>query len=190
MDSGTATAKIKKLSKVLRFIAAIAMISTPVLVAMFWINQGQPFAPWLKIDLLPEGLAHQEYLRPIADLKPIFRLAGFLVSLIPAGITVMVCFYLSQLFAIFEKMEFFSEASVGSIRKIGWTLLIGQMIHPFYVALMTLVLSISNPAGERFIAVELGAAELKMIAIAAGIILISWIMDEGRKLQEENAATI
>lgn len=190
MDSGTAPAKIKKLSKILRMIAAIAMIGTPILVAMFWINQGQPIAPWLKIDLLPEGLAHAEYLRPIADLQPIYRLAGFLVSLIPAGITVLACYYLSRLFGLFEKMEFFSAASVGCIRKIGWTLLIGQMIHPFYVALMTLALSISNPAGERFIAVELGAAEMKMIAIAAGIILISWIMEEGRKLQEENAATI
>lgn len=182
--------KIQKLSKILQVVALVAMLGTPICVAIFWIAQGQIDLTYFQLDLLPKMVSEEGHLRPLTELQPIYRIGGFLVSLIPAGITMVICYYLAKLFGLFAKMEIFTQASVMCIQRMGWTLLAGQFLHPLYVALMSLVLSISNPEGERFIAVEMGLAEIKMIAVALGILCISWIMEEGRKLQEEQAATV
>jgi hypothetical protein len=182
--------KIKRVSRILRYLTLIYLCAGPISKAIFWITNGEPLHPFFKISIWPEALIAENCLRPIATLAPMTKILGFLVSLIPNIFSVLALYYLARLFKLFEGLEFFSQNSVSLLRKIGFALLGGQLIYPIYTALISLTVTISNPPGERMIATAFGTAELSWTALALVIILASWIMDEGRKLQEEQEATI
>ncbi len=184
------TIKIKRVSRILRYLTILYLCLGPICTAMFWINNGQPISSFFQIDIWPEGLIAEDILKPIVSLSPLNKMLAFLVTLIPNLFSVLALYFLARLFRRFEQMEFFSQSTVGNLRKIGFSLLAGQIAHPFYTALISLVLTVSNPPGQRLIAVAFGAKEFSWTALSLVIILASWIMDEGRKIQEEQAATI
>ncbi len=186
----TSSLKIKRVSRILRYLTILYLCLGPILTAIFWICNGEPIHPLLHIRLWPEGLIADELLKPIPTLATSIRILAFLISLIPNVFSVLALYHLARLFHLFEEMEFFSQNSVGALRRIGCFLLAGQLTFPIYIALLSLTLTISNPPGHRMIATAFGAAEFSWTAVAIVIILASWIMDEGRKLQEEQAATI
>lgn len=181
--------KIKRVSRILRFLTILYLCFAPISTAIFWICNGEPIHPMLNINIWPEGLIADELLKPIAQLSLSTKILAFLVSLIPNVFSVLALYYLARLFHCFESLEFFSQNTVNALRKIGFSLLAGQLIYPFYTALLSLTLTISNPPGERLIASAFGTTEFNWTAMSIVIILASWIMDEGRKLQEEQAAT-
>jgi hypothetical protein len=71
------------------------------------------------------------------------------------------------------------------VRNIGYTLLITQIANPICQALLTLVLTWQNPLGQHYATISLNGTNLGLILMSVLIILISWIMAEGYKLQEE-----
>jgi hypothetical protein len=182
--------KIKRASRILRYLTIVYLCLIPALTAIFWICNGEPIHPALHIRLWPEGFLADNLVTPIPQLSAMTKILAFLVSLIPNIFTVLALYFLAKLFHLFEGMEFFSQNSVAALRRIGFSLLAGQLTFPLYTALLSLTLTISNPPGQRMIAASFGAAEFNWTALAIVIIVISWIMDEGRKLQEEQAATV
>ncbi len=186
----TSNLKIKRVSRILRYLTIFYLCLVPILTAIFWICDGQTIHPLLNIHLWPEGFIADSLLTPIPMMATSTKIFAFLVSLIPNAFSVLALYFLAKLFRLFEEMEFFSQHSVGTLRRIGFSLLAGQLTFPIYTALLSLTLTLSNPPGQRVIAVSFGTAEFNWTALALVIILISWIMDEGRKLQEEQAATV
>ena len=186
----TSNVKIKRVSRILRYLTIFYLCSLPISTAIFWICDGQPIHPMLSIRLWPEGFLADAPLTPIPMMAASTKITAFLVSLIPNIFSVLALYFLAKLFCLFEGMEFFSQQSVRALRRIGVSLLAGQLAFPIYTALLSLTLTISNPPGHRIIAVSFGAAEFNWTALSLVIILVSWIMDEGRKLQEEQAATV
>ena len=179
--------KIQRMSKSLKWIAAGLMIALPIIDAGYWILGGYSFLP-VQIDFIPAMSAAE--IPPLSQIAPLFKFYGFLISLIPVGIALIAVNSLRKLFELYEKIEIFSEKCVRHIRVFGWMLLIGQLAYPFYCALMSLALTISNPPGHRMIVVALGLTQIWLILLASSILLISWIMEEGKKLQEEHEATV
>jgi len=180
--------KIKRLSSILRYAALVLMCLLPIANAGFWITDGYPFFGGIEWNMIPK--ITEVAIPAIADMTPTMKFFGFLANLIPTGIAMVALGYLAKLFRLYEELEIFSERSVQCIRHLGYLLLLGQLLHPIYSALITLTVTISNPVGQRLIAIAFGTEEMKIVAIALIVILISWIMDIGRKLQEEQAATV
>ncbi len=56
--------------------------------------------------------------------------------------------------------------------------------------LISLCLSMANPPGHRVIALTFDAVSIAILITGSIVILISWIMLEGAKLEEEQAHTI
>ncbi|MBS3904511.1 MAG: DUF2975 domain-containing protein [Simkania sp.] len=181
--------KIRTLSRVLKLLFFITALALPVIVAGAWITNGYPFLkPLVYCSPFPEisGIS----IKPFTEIPAHTKLIGFLISLIPVAFQTTALLLLVRLFGLFERFEFFSQKSVICIQRLGWCLLIGQLVYPLYLGLLTLALTISNPPGERTISVAFGMEQLHLVIIATIIILVSWVMNEGRKLQDEQAATI
>lgn len=94
------------------------------------------------------------------------------------------------LFRNFQRMALFTLENVVMIKRIGYLILAGQIIHPFYEAIISAVLTWHNPAGKRLSEISFSTTNLSIIIIAFFMILISWIMAEGYKLQEEQKYVI
>ena len=181
--------KIQRLSRILRYTMFGAFIILPLFAAGFWMTDGYSgIAPWLSSRWLP--VLDNVEVPPFNELDNTIKFLAFLVNMIPISIHMLVLFFLALLFMQYEQLQIFSEKSVKTIRKVGYTLLLGQCLHPIYLGLLSLVLTISNPPGHRTITVGLGNDQLTLVVVALIIILISWIMEEGRKMHEEQEATV
>jgi len=177
------------MSRVLKILFIIAAIGLPLLDAGFWITNGYPFLePCIAWQAIPS--IESAHIPPLARMDSTIKLLGFLISLIPTTFNSYAFLLLARLFAKFERMEFFSQSSVKCIHNIGFCLLLNQLIYPVYIGMMSLALTFTNPPGMRNISIAFGSPQLHLTVIALAILLVSWVMEEGRKIHDEHTATI
>ncbi|HEY2811656.1 MAG TPA: DUF2975 domain-containing protein [Rhabdochlamydiaceae bacterium] len=183
------THKIQRLSRIFKIVFLICAFALPVIDAGFWITNGYPFLkPWMRWD--PFYHFDNLPIKPLPEMDVLIKFFGFLISLLPASLNICAFILLAKLFHCYEQLEIFSRSTVLILRKLGICILLNQLLFPFYVAIFSLALTITNPPGFRNISVAFGPEQVNLLIIGSLIILVSWIMDEGRKLQEEQASTI
>lgn len=193
--------RIKNVSLFFRIIFQIIFIALPVLLVVGWIyapNELVLFHGSIKLDVIPisyRGL--HNYIPNAAPENAILhtlslgeKILGFLVSVIPLLVELFILYSLIKLFKLYEQGEIFSMQHVRYIRNIGYALLIGQLIEPFYQFIMGLVLTLNNPSHHRYASITLDQTNIGILLTALLVILISWIMAEGYKLKEEQQLTI
>ena len=120
------------------------------------------------------------------------KILGFVVNLIPTGVQLFVLYFLIKLFRLYEKSEIFSLENVRYIKKVGYTLLIGQLINPIYEVLMSVTLTWNNylHGVPRYAVITFNGTNIGILLTALMVILISWIMAEGCRLRDEQQYTI
>lgn len=186
--------RIQRFAKVFRAIFFAVFVLSPAVVAGLWLSGGEVLLgdgeatavigqAWSNVSL---DAAHA----PALPLPWGQRWLGLGVSLIPLGATMLCLWWLVRLFSLFSAGEIFTGNTVRYIRRTGWTMLAGVALMPVHEALLTLVLTMHNAPGERLISISLKSSEIRDLLIAGIIILVSWIMDEGRKLREADELTV
>jgi hypothetical protein len=182
---------IKRVSIFFRVFFQILFIAIPVIQLIGWMHAPSPIVTlggMINMTIIPN-----EYEKHIFHvLTTSEKMMGFLVSVVPMAIELFILYSLIKLFRLYEQAEIFSINNVRYIRNIGYALLIGQLIQPFYQVVMGLVLTLGNPVGHhlRFVAITLDQTNIGIILTGLLVILISWIMAEGCKLREEQQLTI
>jgi hypothetical protein len=99
--------------------------------------------------------------------------------------------FLKSIFKSYRKGNIFSAHNARYYQRIGILLeLDALLIKPLSNMLMELALTLSNPPGQRLISITF--TEFNFLEIFSGIIVIviSWVMLEGLRLQEENKLTV
>lgn len=181
--------KIQKVSYFCRIIFQILFVLLPVLLAIAWATSPLSqtwFGGLINWSYIPRPYMY-EILHPLSVTE---KWHGFAVSLLPLFVELYILYALIRLFKLYERGEIFSLQNVNYIRKIGYGVLVTQLIEPIYTGLMGVVLTMHNPHGHRFAAITLDQRNLASIFAGIIIILISWIMAEGCKLHEEQQLTI
>lgn len=202
--------KIKNISLFFRIIFQILFIAAPISLIISWIyapNELVMLMGFMKFNAIPatyngmhtytaaQGM-HTQMAQGIQDKAILHTLSigekslGFLISTIPTMIEMLVLYFLIKLFELYERGEIFSLDHVRYIRNIGYALLAGQLIEPFYQFVMGIVLTMHNPPNHRFAAITLDQNNIGILLTALLVILISWIMAEAYKLREEQQLTI
>jgi hypothetical protein len=182
------TQKIRRLSRFLKYSCIFGMIMAPTLNAYYWIHDGFRIFYFEKTKWLLQ-FADAPF-TSIDELSSELKLAGFLTDLIPCTFFVISLYIMLKLFKRFERLEFFTKTTVRYIRQTGFVLVIKLLIHPFYIALHSFILSLPNPPGQRVVVLAYGPNEIKMLFLAFIVFLAAYIMEEGRHLYEENSMTI
>ena len=181
--------KIQRTSRILKSVFLFTLCILPLFDAGFWITNGYPFMKswgfdWDLAKIVPGDT-------PLDQMSNLLRLFGFAITLIPTSLSMISLYWVAKLFGLFEQLQFFTQKSVRYLRKIGLILLINSLIHStIYMGLLSLVLTMSNPPEHRQIIIAFGTHEITLIVISSILLLLSWIMEEGHKLQEEHEATV
>ena len=179
--------RIRSISFVLRMIFTLAFIVLPVYTTLFWISTGHPFGPQYTLTVFPYSGPNL----PLLDYLPIkLKVYGYFINLIPIVIDMAILFILIRLFRRFEKGSIFTISNVKRIRRIGWLMLIGEIIQPFYALLLSFTMTYANPPGFRFAYLGVNLQNVTLAVVAMLIILVSWIIQEGHKINEENSLTV
>lgn len=100
------------------------------------------------------------------------------------GLVMRALWHLMRLFQLFAEGEIFSGRTVGRLQRIGKTLLIYGLIQVFGPVVLVPTLLFGGVGGFKF---NMSFDAL----IAAGLIMVlSWVMEEGRKLHEDQQLTV
>jgi hypothetical protein len=176
--------KIKSISAKFRIVFQLAFIFVPLIDCVIWI-----FYEKLPYDVTVTLLPHTLNLNSI-NINPTTKTLACLVSLLQVMVIWFALYQLVKLFRNYERGDIFSLANVGHYRKLGYTVFAWVFANKLVEALMSVVLTFQNPAGQRQLVISLGSTDLIGFAIGGLIILIAWIMNEGHKLNEEQALII
>jgi len=129
------------------------------------------------------------------EITGLTRIIGIVGMLLVFSLSLKLLHHLARLFGLYADGEIFTVASVQQIRKVGISILLFAALFLFNI-LGNVALIV---AGQQDIAiVHLGEASSPIIngnsisTILGGviIIMISWIMDVGREMREEQDLTV
>jgi len=164
LNAATRLGRIKTASRILRVLIGVSIvIGAPYSFAVYfgWLP---PLPAGSKILISP----HQLYSSPSEIPTAVFALA-----LVRLGLAVFCSVVLYNLFRLYERGILFSARNVRYIRFLGWYLMIDWVvIYQLESLSHAMDLSFTQPF------------------IGLMIIFVAWIMDEGRKIQEEQALTV
>lgn len=173
--------RIQRASRRLRCLLLAIVCILPVVNALVW----------LFINSFPE-IVYRKML-PYFVMLPLpvsARLMGFLVTMLPTGIAMFGAYYLMRLFHLYEQGQIFKLANVLCFRKLSRVLIWWFIIGIAHKSLLSVALTLHNPPGHRMITLEIGSPDLTALLLGGILAVIAWVMEEGRRLQEDQDFTI
>ena len=176
--------KIKRSAFTFRIVFYILLVLLPILTAVNWIMFNTlPFS--IQSNILKDINASVHLPIPLAS-----RLVGLASGMIPLALNIAVLFVLIRLCRLYEAGKFFCKENVSCYHTLGILIMLLVPVGILYRALSVFSFTFSNPPGERAVSLTLGTNDVTLILIGIGVMVISRIMDEGRKLQEEQNLTV
>ena len=164
--------------------------------AVFYLYPAAMLCLWLLVDPAgghwtgfdPVGAVLGDH--PVREFGVWQRVACFGASMLSGGAVMYVFARLSRLFGLYARGEFFGPGNVACYRSIGYALIVQQALSLPEGGLLALALTWNNPVGERLFTLGVDDANVSLVVVGLMIILVSRIMDEGRKMSEEQQLTI
>lgn len=183
--------KIQKLSRFFKIVFAVIFWGWPIVLLLIWFqNQDDFLANTMGLNIvnfLSAYIAPEHFGHPLSLIE---KIAGFMVSCIPAAISMLIAFSLMRLFDCYQRGIIFALESIQYIRRVGIIMFIWAALNPLYQALICLVVTLNNPHGQRLIAITLDSNYFRNLITAGIVFLIASIMQEAVKLQDEQKLII
>ena len=185
---------IQKVSSYLIWIFNALLLTIPLLLlAQFTLIQWAPMKNLIEKGFIlkpietPEGLVNFINLT-FTPLSWSIGFVGAVLGLTPFFFGLLI---LKRLFQNYRKGHIFSSENVQKYKYLGWLCFLdGLLIKPISDMLIILMATLSNPPGHRYISLNFGTPNLEVLFWGMLVIVISWIMAEGYKLQKDQDLTI
>ncbi len=95
-------------------------------------------------------------------------------------------YFLRRPFTNFARGELFNLTNSRDLRRFSILVLVQTLAKPLHFALASVLLSSNHGAGSKILSISVGSSEVRMIAVALVIWVVSNLLIEGGKLQAEN----
>lgn len=150
-------------------------------------------AAWF--DLLPNGANHQfswEFLAELDSNAVSMRLRAYacLINTVHTTVVTFCFYYLYKAFQLYAKGIIFSKQNISYLQKIGYTFLLQTIVWIIEQPILSYILTLENGSDQDLISIAFDSHDLSNLMIGGVIILISWIMNEAEKLEDDSALTI
>jgi hypothetical protein len=161
--------RIKKVIWVIRILIGLAVVCVVACNLIFLSNM----IGWTDISLGRISLPPFSRYSSARDIPASLLMLGF----VRVGFLFTGVFVLDRLLRFFAGGSFFTATNITCIKWLGYLVISDWVVAKFLHAI-----------GSR--AVTIGFDDFAKLAIGFLVILIAWIMDEGRKIQEEQELTV
>lgn len=176
--------KIKKTAGKFRVVFLALMVVSPFV----------PVIVWMCYNGLPSVMKLQMFadlhVPMTVELSLRTRILAGAASLIPGAVLMAGLLYLVRLFGLYARGMIFTAENVACYRKLGHVILWSMAASIVHSSLMTIVLTLDNPPGQRMISFGISSSEIARLLIGMIVLLVSWIMEAGREIQEEQQLTV
>lgn len=173
---------IQRASRRLRIAFTVILILTPILCALAWLFVNELSADMQAAMRLPH------YAR--LPLPVWARVAGFVVSMLPASVAMYGIGVLIRLFRLYERGQIFRPDNVRCFQSLSRVLIWWCAANIVASPLMSLGLTLHHPPGQRMISIGLGSPDITALLIGFVLAVIAWVMEEGCTLREEQDYTV
>ncbi len=113
-----------------------------------------------------------------------------LVSLLPVGGGLYALRQLWRLFGEYGAGRVFGPGAQAALGRFAWAVLLIALLLPLARGLMTVAFSLSNPPGQRFLAIDLAWYDWLHILFGAVLVAIARVMAEAQRLADDNAGFV
>jgi hypothetical protein len=172
--------RIKRVSQFCHFLLTFTLIVLPIFEILVWVFIND------KSGIFEINIAQQNHANLTVDLQII----GFLISLLPLASLMYIVITIRKLFSFYKNGIIFSLDQVLIFKKIAKGMVFWIIFSIINAAALSVIFSWNNPEGERFFSISLNSDQVAILIISLIILVISWVMDEGRILSEENKLII
>jgi hypothetical protein len=186
--------RIQKISPYLLIIFNLLLIGLPLFSLCVWLFMDhEPLK-----SLIAEGFLLSPVNTPAGPINlsaihwtPLSKVINLLASFIGLLPILLGLFFLKAIFQNYGKGEIFNAYNACHYKYIGWLFFLDALIvKPLSDTLMILAVTLSNPPGHRVISISFGTPHMETIFSGILVIVMSWVMLEGYKLQEEQKFVI
>lgn len=168
--------RIIRASRTLRRICTLLVFLVPVICALYWIffNQIRHLPNMVDVPVPITG-----------DLPAFSRLLAFFTDLLPLSVLVYGLQVLARLFRLYENGIIFAKANVDCFNRLGRAMIIWMGCHFLSNSLISTVLTLHHPPGQRMITVGLEGSDFGALFVGGIVLTVTWVMDEARKIKED-----
>jgi len=186
--------RIQKVSAYLLSILNLLLIGVPIITGCLWMFMEVPLpkeaiSEGLFFDLVktPEGVVNLS----TVTWSPLSKFIGFTANLVGLLPILFGIYVLKLTFQNYKKGEIFNLINAKYYQYLGWLFFLdGLLIKPLSNMLMVLAVTLTNPPGHRYLQIEYGTPNLEVLFCGMIVLVISWVMAEASRLQQEQEFTI
>ena len=168
---------IERLSSAVSKLCYISIALMPLILVWIWMDPervAQDFSDTSDL-VLPEAIGF------------LTRFFGFTLSIIPTILMIKGLLSLKEFLNNLQKSDYFNPNNPTLLRKFAYMLLWSTLARPLIGALVSIVITINNPPGQRTVAFSLGTDEISGVFVALLIMLLSLLMAESKSSVDERA---
>jgi hypothetical protein len=126
----------------------------------------------------------------MGDITGSLRFAGFLAYLPLMGLQTYWLWQIKRLFGCYAQGKIFTADNTVFIRRTAIAFLATSLVSIVVSSIVGLILTINNPVGHRVLGISIGTPQMTDVLTGLVLVVIAWIMDEGRRLKEEADFTV
>ena len=173
--------RIRRASHRLRRLLLIVACAIPAVNALVWIY----------INHLPKIIySHMLPYFVQIPLPASARIMGFMVTMLPTAVGISGAYYLMRLFHLYEQGQIFRLPNVQCFKKLSRVLIWWFAVGIIHRSILSVALTLHNPPGQRIVTLGIGSPDLTALLLGGILAVIAWVMEEGRKLQEDQDLTV
>lgn len=181
MNTPDNSQKIEKMSRRLRRLFQLCIFVLPLVPVFFWLGYNH----------LPQVMHDNIFPAAAPSWLPLNSRLIALAGGIPAIVVLVLALIgLKRLFALYERGIYFQAENVALFRLLARLAFCSVIADVINKTVLELARTINNPPGERLISIGLSSDHLKLMIVAAIIMIIGLVIDEGRKIQDEIELTV
>ncbi len=176
--------RLSAVSRILAWVCLALMIALPCWVIAGWLS----FETWGSTMASRLGIA-RDYVIP-TTLVPQQIALGIAVTMAPVGTLIFGLWNLRKLLVGFGAGHIFTLDNTHHLKVFAWSVLLVIVLQFFTDGLLSVVLTLNNPPGQRILALGVSSDQVVAFFFGAVFVLIAKVLDEGRKLADENASIL
>jgi len=183
--------RIQKISRLMLLVLNFLLLLIPLWNSIIWLfNDRESLAPFFSYSLFvstPEGMINIATLQ----LNPLQQFLGICSSFIGSAPLLIGIIFLKKLFQNYKKGHIFTLENAKKYQQLGYFFFLDAFItKPLSDTFSVIATTLNNSPGHRYISVGFGTPNLETIFCGILVIIISWIMVEAQKLQDDQHLTI
>lgn len=173
--------KIQQWSRLIRIFFQLTIIAIPIVCLAQWV-----FSDTLAITTISSLRHNNPYLPPLPHVPYFIRFLCFVISMTSYAVVIFALYHLVKLFRLYERGKIFTKANIKEITICSHAIFLWLVVDIISSSLLVVVLTMHNPVGQRLLTIGISSKYLAPFVIAVVASLIAQIMDEARKLKDEN----